>query len=311
MDIKNVTVAGGGVLGSQIAFQSAYCGFNVTVWLRSEGSVGRAKPKFERLRTIYLNTLEAMKTNPQAYCRGLAPSPDMSAEEIDQLKARADAALNNITFTLSYEDAARDCDLVIEAIAENPEEKIAFYTELAKHLPEKTIIATNSSTMLPSAFAQYTGRPKKYLALHFANEIWRNNTAEVMGHPETSKEGFDEVVTFAQAISMIPLELHKEQPGYILNSLLVPFLSAAEELLATGVADCETIDKTWMLATGAPLGPFRILDIVGLTTAYNIGIMDPRSKDPSTVQGKVAALLKGYIDEGKTGVNAGEGFYKY
>lgn len=311
MDIKNVIVAGGGVLGSQIAFQSAYCGFNVTIWLRSEGSVERAKPKFERLRTIYLNTLEAMKTNPQTYCRGLAPSPDASAGEIDQLKARADAALNNITFTLSYEEAARDCDLVIEAIAENPDEKIAFYTELAKHLPEKTIIATNSSTMLPSAFAQYTGRPEKYLALHFANEIWRNNTAEVMGHPETSKQAYDDVVEFAETISMIPLKLQKEQPGYILNSLLVPFLSAAEALLATGVADCETIDKTWMLATGAPLGPFRILDIVGLTTAYSIGIMDPRSKDPSTVQGKVAVLLKGYIDEGKTGVNAGEGFYKY
>lgn len=252
-----------------------------------------------------------MKTNPQTYCRGLAPSPDVSAGEIDQLKARADAALNNITFTLSYEEAARDCDLVIEAIAENPEEKIAFYIELAKHLPEKTIIATNSSTMLPSAFAQYTGRPEKYLALHFANEIWRNNTAEVMGHPETSKQAYNVVAEFAETISMIPLKLQKEQPGYILNSLLVPFLSAAEALLATGVADCETIDKTWMLATGAPLGPFRILDIVGLITAYNIGIMDPRSKDPSTVQGKVAALLKGYIDEGKTGVNAGEGFYKY
>lgn len=252
-----------------------------------------------------------MKTNPQAYCRGLVPSPDVSAGEIDQLKARADAALNNITFTLSYEEAAHDCDLVIEAIAENPEEKIAFYTELAKHLPKKTIIATNSSTMLPSAFAQHTGRPEKYLALHFANEIWRNNTAEVMGHPEASKQAYDDVAEFAETISMIPLKLQKEQPGYILNSLLVPFLSAAEALLATGVADCKTIDKTWMLATGAPLGPFRILDIVGLTTAYDIGIMDPRSKDPSTVQGKVAALLKGYIDEGKTGVNAGEGFYKY
>lgn len=271
----------------------------------------RAKPKFERLRTIYLNTLEAMKTNPQAYCRGLAPSPDVSAGEIDQLKARADAALNNIAFTLSYEEAARDCDLVIEAIAENPDEKIAFYTELAKLLPKKTIIATNSSTMLPSAFAQHTGRPEKYLALHFANEIWRNNTAGVMGHPETSKQAYDDVAEFAETISMIPLKLQKEQPGYILNSLLVPFLSAAEALLATGVADCETIDKTWMLATGAPLGPFRILDIVGLTTAYSIGIMDPRSKDPSTVQGKVVALLKGYIDESKTGVNAGEGFYKY
>lgn len=271
----------------------------------------RAKPKFERLRTIYLNTLEAMKTNPQAYCRGLAPSPDVSAGEIDQLKARADAALNNITFTLSYEEAARDCDLVIEAIAENPEEKIAFYTELAKHLPEKTIIATNSSTMLPSAFAQYTDRPEKYLALHFANEIWRNNTAEVMGHADTGAQAYNEVVEFAEAIGMIPLKLRKEQPGYILNSLLVPFLNSAQALLANDVADPETIDKTWMLATGAPLGPFRILDIVGLTTAYNIVSMNPQAADPDTTPGKIAATLKRYIDEGKTGVNAGEGFYSY
>ena len=116
-----------------------------------------------------------IRDSPQTYCRGLAPSPDVSAGEINQLKARADAALNNITFTLSYEEAARDCDLVIEAIAENPEEKIAFYTELAKHLPEKTIIAINLSTTLPGPFAQYTGRPEKYLVLHFANEIWRNS----------------------------------------------------------------------------------------------------------------------------------------
>lgn len=75
MDIKNVTVAGGGVLGSQIAFQSAYCGFNVTVWLRSEGSVGRAKPKFERLRTIYLNTLEAMKQTHRHTAAGSPPPP--------------------------------------------------------------------------------------------------------------------------------------------------------------------------------------------------------------------------------------------
>lgn len=239
------------------------------------------------------------------------PSPDVSAEEIDQQKAWDITALNNIIFTLSYDEAARDCDYAIEAIAEKPDEKSTFYAELAKHLPEKIIIATNSSTMLPCSFTQYTGRPEKYLAPHFANEIWRNNTAEVMGHPETSKHAYDDVAEFAEEISMIPLELYKEQPGYILNSLFVPFLFAAEAVLATGVADCETIDKTLMLVTGAPLGPFRILDIVGLTTAYNIGIMNLRAKDPSTVQGKVTALLKGYIDEGKTGVNAGEGFYKY
>lgn len=310
MSISNVTVAGGGVLGSQIAFQSAYRGFPVTVWLRSEGSIEHAKPRFERLRDIYIRTLEAMKTNPAAYCRGLA-SKDATAELLDELKAKAERAYESIAYTTSYEEAAQTADLVIEAIAEEPKQKIALYVELAKYLPENTIIATNSSTMLPSAFAEYTGRPGKYLALHFANEIWRNNTAEVMGHAATSSEAYDAVVDFASAIGMIPLKLKKEQPGYILNSMLVPFLSTAEQLLANDVADVETIDKTWRLATGAPLGPFRILDVVGLTTAYNIGMLDPRAADPNTVQGKVAAMLRRYVEEGKTGVNAGEGFYKY
>ena len=101
-----------------------------------------------------------------------------------------------------------------------------------------------------------------------------------MGHPGTDQAAYDEVVRFAADLGMVPLQLHKEQPGYILNSMLVPFLNAAEALYATGVADPETIDKTWMLGTGAPLGPFRILDIVGLTTAYNIVVLDPRTKDP-------------------------------
>jgi 3-hydroxyacyl-CoA dehydrogenase len=311
MNIKNVVVAGGGVLGSQIAFQSAYKGYDVTVWLRSEGSVERAKPKFERLKNIYLDTLEAMKTDPSAYCRGLADDKDLSAAQIDGLKDKVLAAYDGLTLTTSYDEAGKDADLVIEAIAEDPEQKVSFYRELSKHLPERTIITTNSSTLLPSMFAESTGRPDRYLAMHFANEIWRNNTAEIMGHPGTSQESYDTVVRFAESIGMIPLKLKKEQPGYILNSLLVPFLNAAQVLLAKEVADPETIDKTWMLATGAPVGPFRILDIVGLKTAYNIVIMAPEASDPSTIQGKIAAMLKSYIDAGKTGINAGEGFYKY
>lgn len=311
MEIRNVTVAGGGVLGSQIAFQTAFKGFDVTVWLRNEESVERAKPKFNRLEKVYLATLEAMKTNPTAYCRGLAPSPEVSHEDINALKGKAHAALENIRFTTSYEEAARDADLVIEAIAEDPAQKTAFYKELAGHLPENAIVVTNSSTLLPSMFADATGRPAKYLALHFANEIWRNNTAEVMGHPGTEQAAFDAIVEFAAAIGMVPLPLHKEQPGYILNSMLVPFLNSAQALYATGVAEPETIDKTWMLATGAPLGPFRILDIVGLTTAYNIVSMNLQANDPDSVPGKIAALLKERIDAGKTGINAGEGFYKY
>ncbi|WP_347711844.1 3-hydroxyacyl-CoA dehydrogenase [Olsenella uli] len=309
MDFKKVTVAGGGVLGSQIAFQSAFRGFDVTVWLRSDASIGRAKPKFERLRTIYLQTLEAAKTNPAAWARGFGPErPDDAG--IDALKEQVERVYASLKLTTSYDEAA-DADLVIESIAEDPAQKIAFYQELAKHLPERTVIATNSSTMLPSAFAEATGRPEKYLALHFANEIWRNNTGEVMGHAGTGQAYYDQVVEFAEAIGMVPLCLHKEQPGYILNSMLVPFLNAAEALWANGVADPETIDKTWQLGTGAPAGPFRILDVVGLTTAYNIVIMDPRSKDPETVQGKIASKLKAKIDAGETGVNAGKGFFDY
>ncbi len=311
MTIKKVVVAGGGVLGSQIALQSAYCGFDVTIWLRSEESIERAKPKLERFKNIYVDTLEKMKTDANAYCRGLSKKTDLSDSEIDELKQNAEDAYNNIILTTSYDESASGADLIIEAIAENPEQKIAFYQELAKHMDEETILVTNSSTLLPSMFAEYTGRPEKYLSLHFANTIWENNTAEVMGHPGTDQKYYDEVAQFAEDINMIPLKLKKEQPGYILNSLLVPFLSAAEALLANDVADHETIDKTWILATGAPAGPFHILDIVGLTTAYNIIIMNPEAQDQNTTPGKIAKMLKEKIDAGKTGINAGEGFYKY
>ena len=309
MNFKKVVVAGGGVLGSQIAYQSAFWGFDVTIWLRSEASIGRATPKLARLKDIYVNTLEAMKTST-VYPRGFA-TDKLSDEEIDAMKERAIKAHDSLTLTTSYEEAFKDADFVIECIAEDPKQKIAFYTEMAKYLPDKTVIATNSSTMLPSTFVSYTGRPEKYLALHFANEIWKNNTAEIMGHAGTDSKYYDEVVDFAKAIHMVPLCLKKEQPGYILNTMLVPFLTAAEYLAANDVADPETIDKTWMLGTGAPAGPFRILDIVGLTTAYNIVIMKPEAKDPNSNAGKIAAMLKKYIDEGKTGINAGEGFYKY
>ncbi|MBQ3302690.1 MAG: 3-hydroxyacyl-CoA dehydrogenase [Eggerthellaceae bacterium] len=310
MDFKKVTVAGGGVLGSQIALQSAYCGFDVTIWLRSEGSIERAVPKLDRFAGIYAATLEATKENPAARARGLSDE-GATAEELDALKEKVAQARASIKLTSDYDEAFGDADLVIEAVAEDPAQKIAFYEEMAKHLPEKTVVVTNSSTLLPSQFAESTGRPEKYLALHFANDIYRNNTGEVMGHSGTDQQYYDQIVEFAEAIRMVPLCLRKEQPGYILNSMLVPFLSAAEALYANDVADPETIDKTWMLATGAPAGPFRILDVVGLVTAYNIVIMNPLASDPETIQGKIAAKLKEKIDEGKTGINAGEGFYKY
>lgn len=311
MDFKNITVAGGGVLGSQIAFQAAYCGLNVTIWLRTEASIGRAQPKVDRLHQIYLDTLEAMKTDPAAYAYGLIAREDVTPEALDACKERVEAAYRSLRLTTDWDEAFGDADLVIEAVAEAPDAKTAFYTELAKHIPERTVIVTNSSTLLPSSFAASTGRPEKFLALHFANEIWKNPTGEVMGHAGTDKRYFEQVVEFAAVIRMIPLRVLKEQPGYLLNSMLVPFLNAAEGLWANGVGTPEDIDLAWTLGTGAPAGPFRILDIVGLTTAYNIAAMSPASKDPDSVEHRIAALLKEKIDAGETGVNAGKGFYDY
>ena len=118
MDIQNVTVAGGGVLGSQIALQSAYKGFAVTLWLRSEGSIERTRPKLERLRGIYKQTLEALKTDPSAFCRGLADSPDVPADQIDALIAKVDEAFDSLVLTTDRDQAFGGADLVIEAIAE-------------------------------------------------------------------------------------------------------------------------------------------------------------------------------------------------
>ena len=319
MNLNKVVVAGGGVLGTQIGLMCAYAGKDVTFWLRSEGSIERTKPKIERYSGLMLQDLQAAKAyigNPMGkmlYPRGLIRSWDgITPEKIDELTELGKKHFaENVHIELDLAKALADADVVIESMTEEPKAKIGVYTAMKDLLPEKAILLTNSSTMLPSTFAEYTGRPEKYLALHFANTIWKNNTAEVMGHPGTDPEIYAETVKFADEINMIPLQLHKEQPGYILNSMLVPFLTAAQALLATGVADHETIDKTWQLATGAPAGPFKILDIVGLETAYNINQMKPDAKVEGSVSYLIGKLLKEKIDKGETGVNAGIGFYDY
>ena len=275
MNLQKVVVAGGGVLGTQIGLMCAYTGKDVTFWLRSESSISRTQPKIERYSGLMMQDLLAAKAligNPMGkllYPRGLIRSWDgITAEQIDALAEQWKKRLaENVHIELDLAKALAGADVVIESMSEDPQAKIGVYTAMKDLLDEKTILLTNSSTMLPSTFAEYTGRPGKYLALHFANTIWKNNTAEVMGHPGTDPEIYKETVKFADEINMIPLQLHKEQPGYILNSMLVPFLTAAQSLLATGVSDYETIDRTWKLATGAPCGPFQILDVVGLETA--------------------------------------------
>lgn len=284
--MKKVVVAGGGVLGSQIAMQAAYHGYDVTLYDMNEEALTQAEARVQALDAPYKEDLQATS---------------------DQLAAAHD----RMQFTADLRRAVDGAYLVIEAIPEVVSIKTEFYESIGAYAPEETIFATNSSTLLPSQFAEATGRPDRFLALHFANSIWKNNTAEVMGHEGTDEAVFDEVVAFARSIGMVALPLHKEQPGYILNSLLVPFLDAAEMLYVNDVADPETIDKTWMIGTGAPLGPFAILDIVGLETAYNIVRMKAEATKEPKFEKLATVLKEQFIDQGKLGRATGEGFYTY
>ncbi|MBR0175136.1 MAG: 3-hydroxyacyl-CoA dehydrogenase [Bacteroidales bacterium] len=318
--MKKVVVAGGGVLGSQIAFQAAYCGFDVTIWLRSQGSIGRTQPKIEGLKKSYLDAIKLMDS-PSAeanWCRGIADADSFDAKKCEEL---VEKAYSGLKLELDLAKAVADADIIIESVAENVKDKIAFYTGLAPLMGEKTILCTNSSTLLPSTFAKYTGRPDKYLSLHFANAIWKNNTAEVMAQGETSREAFDAVMAFANDIRMVALPVNKEKNGYLLNSMLVPFLLSGLDLYVNGVSDPASIDKAWKYGTGAPRGPFEIFDVVGINTAYNIvlqyqkvpGLFSPLLKKmmmPYNFKGMIAVFKK-MIDEGKLGRSSGEGFYKY
>ena len=311
MGFKKIVVVGGGIIGTQIAFQSAYCGFESWILLRSEASIERTKQKIEKLRSIYLDTMEKMKTDKTAYCNGFTNKKDLTNKEIDELKIQLEKGYKELKLTTKYEEACKDADLIIESIAEDPKQKTELYQELSKYMEEKTILVTNSSTLLPSLFADSTGRPEKYLAFHFSINIWKNNIAEIMVHARTDKKYFEEMIKFAEEINMIPLKVNKEQKGYILNSMIVPFLFSALTLWANEVSDIETIDKTWSLGTGAPKGPFQIMDSIGLSTIYNIFLINPGYSDPNSIIRKIADKLKLMIDAGKLGINSGEGFYKY
>lgn len=318
-NFKKIVVAGGGVLGSQIAYQAAYCGFDVTIWLRSEGSIGRCQPKLDNLKKTYIDALNLMVDPVKGeanWCPGLA---EMGKFDLDECLKKVENI--NVKLELDMAKAVKDADLVIESMAENADDKIKFYTTLAPLLDEKTVVVTNSSTLLPSAFAKYTGRPDKYLSMHFANSIWKNNVAEIMVQDKTDKKYFDMICEFANEIRMLALPVLKEKSGYLLNSMLVPFLLSGLDLYANGISDPESIDLAWTKGTGAPKGPFKIFDTVGLTTALNIvdqyqkvpGLFKPmlsKMMMPYNFKG-MKAILEKYIAEGKLGMSSGEGFYKY
>ncbi|MBD0405326.1 3-hydroxyacyl-CoA dehydrogenase [Flammeovirga sp. EKP202] len=286
MNIKNIMIAGGGNLGSQVAWQCAVKGFNVVVYDAFEKGLETSKSYHQAFGLLFINE------------RG------MTEQERDD-------AFQRISYTTNLEEASRDIDLVNESIPENIEIKKHFYTKLSQFAPAKTIFTTNSSATLPSDYASFTDRPEKFLALHFANGIWDANIGEVMGHSGTDPMVFNRVLKFAEEIGMVPIPIHKEQNGYIINSLLIPLLKAGVDLLRNNVTDIESIDKTWMICTNTKVGPLGIMDIIGMQTIYNIYTFVGESTGDQLAFDRAHYIKNNFIDKGKMGISSGEGFYKY
>ncbi|AZA09050.1 3-hydroxyacyl-CoA dehydrogenase [Corynebacterium pseudopelargi] len=281
--LDSVLITGGGTLGAQSALQFALHGKKVTIYGRSEDSIARAKQRVERFRTPYTQDTEF----------------DASAVA---------EAIESIDYTTQIERAGA-VDIVFECVAETTEAKTAIYKAMRPHLQPETIVATNSSTVLPSHLAPLLPYEAQFVAIHFANEIWKRPAAEIMGHPGTDAGVFEQAKEFAAQVGMVPLPIFKERSGYILNSLLIPFVESALELWGAGVSDPKTIDKTWEIVMDS-LGPFKVLDVIGMRTVY--AVLKSREAKGIPGTGELAqVVMRDYIEQGRLGVEAGAGFYDY
>ena len=283
--LDRVTVLGSGVLGGQISWHSAFKGKTVAVYDIDQEALARCGAAHDSYAAIYRSDVGAGEADLAATRRRLTYGTDLAA-------------------------AVAGADLVIEAVPETPEVKTAVYEELAELLPAHTLVATNSSTFLPSDFAATTGRPKKFCALHFATMIWANHFAEVMAHPGTARETLTEVTEFAVEIGMVPIPVRKEQSGYVVNGWMVPLLNAAQTLVTNGIAAPEDVDRTFLFL-GATAGPFGIMDMIGMKTCYDVlSYWGGESGDPQ-MTANADYVKEKFLNRGWLGVQTGRGYYEY
>lgn len=284
---ENLTVAGAGVLGGQIAWQSAYKGKNVVVYSRSEKGLENCRIAQKVYADIYKADLGA------------------TDEAIEQ-------TLSRLTLTTNLEEAVSNADVLIEAVPEIPAVKTAFYESIQPFLPEHTILLTNSSSLLPGSFAASTGRPEKFAALHFLNKIWALNVAEVMAHKDTSEQTLLETTKFTIEIGMVPIPLEKEYNGYVANAILLPILNAAQSLITNGASSPEYIDKAYMIMNrGTTMGPCGIIDMVSFKTLSDVlRSWGEIHNDPQAIANS-QYLKENFVDKGIQGMQGGEGYYQY
>ncbi|HKV49806.1 MAG TPA: 3-hydroxybutyryl-CoA dehydrogenase [Gemmatimonadaceae bacterium] len=283
-NIKTVGVLGAGLMGSGIAQVCAQSGFTTKVREVSDALCQRGKAGIEK-----------------SFARAIEKSKGKVTE------ADRDAAMGRLSFTTNLRDLA-DCDLVIEAVVEDIEVKNAMWKELDGLCPPHSIFASNTSSLTIAAMAAATTRPGLMVGLHFFNPVPVMKLVEVVRTVTTSDATFDTAYAFARQLGKEPIAA-KDNSGFVVNLLLVPYLVDAINALEHGVASVEDIDKGMMLGTGYPMGPFTLLDFVGLDTTYKIAeIMFDEYREKRYAP---PPLLKRMVLAGMYGRKSGKGFYDY
>jgi 3-hydroxybutyryl-CoA dehydrogenase len=283
-DIRCVVVVGTGTMGQQIALQCAMHGYEVIAY------------------DIAPEALEAAHAQVKAYTSHL-----LNQKRLTQ--SRADATLARINYTTKPEDAAR-ADLLSESVPEDPGLKAKLFAQFDEICPPHTVFATNSSTLIPSMYAEATGRPGQFAALHFHTYVWDSNVVDIMPHPGTSPETVTLIYDFAKRIGQIPILLQKESYQYVFNAMLAALNTAAVKLAVDGVASVEDIDRAWMGIMKMPIGPFGIMDVIGLKTVWDITQFWATTLNDGQLQAN-ANFIKQYVDKEMLGVKSGRGFYNY
>ncbi|MGH9603911.1 MAG: 3-hydroxyacyl-CoA dehydrogenase family protein, partial [Terriglobales bacterium] len=281
MDIKKVGVLGCGLMGSGIAQVSATAGFDVAV----------------------------LETEQKFLDKGFANIEKSLAKfaEKGTLKESPEAVRGRLKGTTKKEDLA-GCDLVIEAIIENLEEKRKMYAALDAIVKKDAIFASNTSSLSITELMTATQRPERFVGLHFFNPVPLMKLVEVVRTVATSDDAYESVFAFAQKLGKVAVRT-SDKTGFIVNRLLVPYLLDAIRAYEEGVGSIEDIDNAMKLGCGYPMGPFTLLDFVGLDTTYYITeVMFNEFREKRFAS---PPLLKRLVMAGWYGRKSGKGFYDY
>jgi 3-hydroxybutyryl-CoA dehydrogenase len=283
-DIKRVLILGSGTMGRQIGFLCALKGYNVVMYDISVETLKDSLKGMEDLGAWFISV-------------GRMPQGDLSK------------VMGRIQISSDSVEAAKEADLISESVPDIPEIKAQVFARFNELCPERTIFTTNTSMLLPSMFAEQTGRPGKLVALHF-HDVRTTDIVDVMPHPESEPETVELVRDFAQSLGQVVITLNSENSGYVFNSMLSTLLMSALTLAANGVASIEDVDRSWMGVMRTPIGPFGIMDQIGLSTVWTI--INYAAENTGDPQAKAnAAFVKQYIYSGALGLKTMCGFYSY